>query len=274
VTVGATAAVQAAAAIRWGFAPHTFELRSANVEVMARASVVFRPWIAASAGAPTHSWAIGAVSDASRAVRRVEFQAVQAIFEGPPDLLTAHGALVSRDGRGVLISGRRESGKSTLACALWQAGFSLLSDDTTILDLDTMSARPAPRRVSLRDPSRALLGDALWTRIVDAPSADRTDEGYLFHPDEIAGERPRAVRLHAVVFLERAAAARMSEVVRPLPAAQAALAFVPCLNVARRLDMGAIISDLAPFMASVTAYDVRRARLPEMVAAIDTMVSR
>ena len=89
------------------------------------------------------------------------YLAVQAIFDGPPDVLTVHAALVARRGRGVLIAGVPEAGKSTLACALWQHGFSLLGDDVAIVDLEQMTARPAPRRVSLRRTSRALLGDDL-----------------------------------------------------------------------------------------------------------------
>jgi hypothetical protein len=198
--------------------------------------------------------------------------AVQAIFDGPPDVFTVHAALVARRGRGVLIAGLPEAGKSTLACALWQHGFSLLGDDVAIVDLGQMTARPAPRRLSLRRTSRALLGDDLWTRIERAPASDATDEGYVFHPHEIEGESLASVQLRAMIFLGRAKAGTMTAVIRPISAAGAALALLPCANLARRLDPGTLIAMLAPCLTVVPAYDLRRAHLREMVAAVSGII--
>jgi hypothetical protein len=48
-----------------------------------------------------------------------EFQAVFDLVSRHPDVLTLHAALLGRDGRGVLVVGPQQSGKSTLATALW-----------------------------------------------------------------------------------------------------------------------------------------------------------
>lgn len=283
-------------AVRWGVGTHSFELRSADADVLARAAIVFRPWRqTVGTETLTRSWTVGPHQDApdvwtvatgdapdihiagrNGAVLRVEYLAVQAILESPPEVVTVHAALIARDGQGVLISGSRESGKSTLACGLWQRGFSLLGDDIAILNLATGGLTPTPRRVSLRSPSRMLLGDDFWTRIEHAPATEPTPEGLVFHPDEVDGTRPRATTLRAIVFLERpgAGTARTGPVARRLPAAQAALAILPQLNIIRRLDAGAAIAEIAPMLSCVPAYDVRRSPLADMVDAVAEIVDR
>ena len=167
-------------AVRWGQPPLTFELQSSDDHLLARASLIFRPWgwqaspepprvwrVDPVPGGDTVTWRItgGAGDDAiaresiPAAVRSVEFLAVQDFFEWP-SACTLHGALVARNGRGVLLLGRGEAGKSTLACALWQRGWTLLGDDMALVDALASLAWPAPRRVSLRKPSRGLLGAA------------------------------------------------------------------------------------------------------------------
>ncbi len=289
------ASVEAAAGagtVRWGGGPHTFELRSTVTDVISRAALVFRPWQVATTSVPTRVWAlerdgdptrewtlsmdgapVSAVpSDTNRVIRRVEYLAVQAIFDGPPDVVTAHAALVARDGLGVLIAGIPESGKSTLACAMWQRGFTLVGDDVAMIDLTQHSAAPAPRRVSLRAPSRALLGEALWRRIQSAPASEPTDEGWVFHPEEIGGPRPAAVRVVATVFLGRSHSADSRNLLRPLPPAHAALALLPCLNVARRLDVGTLVAQLTPWATAVPGYDLGRADLATMSAAVERLL--
>jgi hypothetical protein len=277
------------AAVRWGCGAHAFELRASNAEILGRADVVFRPWKAPIDPVATHTWTLGDRSDgrwsletgegepvevlarSNAAVRRVESLAVQTIFDGPPDVPTAHAALVARSGRGVLITGVQQTGKSTLACALWQRGFSLLGDDVALLDLDRFTAVPAPRRVSLRESSRALVGEAVWTRIQRAPSSEPSDEGYVFHPGEIDGSPPGAVAIAAVVFLGRRGADPAGGL-RRLPPAHAALGLLPAMNLARRLDVGTFLSALTPFITAVPAYDLGRTDLGTMTAAIDGML--
>ena len=94
------------------------------------------------------------VPSAERAVSAVEFGAVGAIVESR--VVIVHGALVAWAGRGVLLVGRGEAGKSTLACALWERGAALLGDDVALVEPVSAEARPAPRRVSLRETSRAI----------------------------------------------------------------------------------------------------------------------
>ena len=59
---------------------------------------------------------------------------------------TLHASTVARDGRAVLISGPSGSGKSDLALRLLDRGFTLVSDDQTIVkrDGERLVAAPPP----------------------------------------------------------------------------------------------------------------------------------
>ena len=295
---GAPPSATAAGTIAWGADPHRFELHAAHPDVLARAAVVFRPWLldphdGSRPAVRTYSivedaagngdWQI-ATSDGShllsrptlaRAVAAVEFLAVGALAETAA-ACTAHAALLARDGRGVLILGPNESGKSTLACALWQQGFDLLGDDTTLIDLDTAMARPAPRRVALRTTSRDLVGDALWMSIQEALGTDRTDEGWLFLPDDLGGSRPDAVRIVACFMLARHGAAPRATtepLTSSVSAGVSALALLPYTSVARTHDAGTAIARFAPFASRVRTYDLRRAPLAAMTAVVDAVLT-
>jgi hypothetical protein len=209
----------------------------------------------------------------TEAVRSVEFLAVQALVECP-SASTLHGALVVRGGRGVVLLGRGESGKSTLACALWQRGWTLLGDDIALVDAAAHLAWPAPRRVGLREHSRALLGGVLWQRLLDTPAGERTGEGCLFHPDEMDGrERAGAVRVAVLVFLERPESGRAYGAGRLEPA-HALLALLPYTNLALRMDAGEVIRRLRPLAESIPAWDLTRGPLAEMTTTIEDMLER
>jgi len=146
--------------IRWAGGPLFFALESDDAAVMTLAAAVFRPWASADERVPSHAWRIDPVDgngsgpawrvrssvgrdtelpSPARAVSAVEYNAVAAIAES--EAVIVHGALVVRDGRGLLLAGRGEAGKSTLACALWDRGATLLGDST--LTIDTLRPRDA-----------------------------------------------------------------------------------------------------------------------------------
>lgn len=279
------------AAVHWGWEPHTFGLRSADADVLARAAVVLRPWLADSPE-PTYSWTVARgvepnrwvlrsdagletviAGDSQRVITHVEFHAVRALLDGPSHALTFHAALVARGNQGLLIIGPNEAGKSTLACELWRRGFSLLGDDVAIVESETAEARSAPRRVSLRAPSRRLLGESLWTRILAAPSSEPTTDGYVFHPDEVDGRAcPPAVRLAGCLFLARRGAIQTETLAGPLSSGQVVLLLMPYSNLIRQLDPGTVVSRIAPLAAAVPAYDMRRGPLPDMVTAVERLL--
>jgi hypothetical protein len=283
--------------VRWGQPPLTFELCSSDAALMARAALVFRPWHPHQRGEPTWRWRVEptvgdqrgegtgwevrsddspevVVTDTGeRALRLVELRAVQALCDAPDGPLILHGALVAKDGKGVVIVGHGGAGKSTLACALWQEGWGLLCDDVTVVELDQGLARPTPRRVSLRASSRDLFGETLWASILASPSCEQTGEGWLFHPDEVDGRaRPDATRLDALFFLARDGSTPGPGRWERLEPAHALLALLPYAHLIRRLDPGEAIRRLTPLAEAVPAYDLERGALADMVKAIECVI--
>ena len=129
-------------AVRWGQPPLRFELSSSDATLMAKAASIFHAWYPHQPVEPKWRWRVEPIpgdppgretmwevrSDESlevfvrdtreRALMTVEFLAVQALYEAHEGPLILHGALVARDGQGVIILGHGRVGKSTLACAL------------------------------------------------------------------------------------------------------------------------------------------------------------
>jgi hypothetical protein len=281
----------AQSAIRWAGGSLSFALESDDPAIRTLAATVFRPWAGHDRETPSRVWRVDRIASngatpgwrvrssagmdvqapsPARAVSAVEYDAVAAIAES--DAVIVHGALIVREGRGVLLAGRGEAGKSTLACALWDRGAALLGDDMAILDIAAGTARPAPRRVSLRKPSRALLGDAFFERIMAGPSSVATPESQLFHPEEIA-LRPRFVDvpLGAIVLLARRGSVTgpaRHELIAP---AHALLALLPYTNQRSRAPLGDVIRVLAPLAKRIPIFDLGRGPLYRMIAAVEEL---
>jgi hypothetical protein len=204
-----------------------------------------------------------------KVVQVTEFQAIFDLVSRHPHVLTLHAALLGRDGRGVLVVGPQESGKSTLATALWRRGWSLLCDDVAVINAAGVSAEAAPRRVSLRSGSRPLLGEELWQRIASTPSFMPTAEGCLFHPAEIDGPPTvRQPRLVAVVFLARRGVQIGPAEWRAINPAEALLSLAPYSNVVLQGGMAEALERLQPLANHVPAFDLGRGPLEDMIAAI------
>jgi hypothetical protein len=283
--------VLAAPPIRWAAGPLRFELTSDDPAVRALAAAVFRPWAIQDDRESSRAWRVdrlngnGAdttwrvrsstgtdirVPSAARAVSAVEYGAVAAIVES--SVVIVHGALVSWNGRGVLLAGRGESGKSTLACGLWTRGAVLLGDDVALLDPSSAEARPAPRRVSVRATSRTLLGADFFARTMRGPSSVALPDSHVFHPDEIDPcPRSAAVRLAAIVFLSRRGGAAAPACVEPIPAAHALLALLPYTNLRSGRTLGEAIRILTPLADRVSAYDLGRGPLDDMASVVEDL---
>lgn len=286
----ASARSAAPAAVRWGRGLHAFELHTNDIPLRLRAATVLGAWTPAPPPVRTIAWTVAAGDghwtldragratevvrgDCDRVVSVLEFRGVQAILEEPPDVLTLHAALVSRADRGLLILGPGQSGKSTLACALWRHGFDFLGDDLAIVDPESGLGSAAPRRVSLRMPSRALLGESLWSRILASPSYAPTPEGCVFHPHEVEPQPRRAsTRLAGCVFLSRRPGRPVDGGVSAVPPGDAVLALVPYSNLIQRLAPDVVVGRFAPLSATVPMFDLARGPLPEMIAHVDRLM--
>jgi hypothetical protein len=279
--------------VRWAAGPLCFQLTTDDPAVRSIAATVFRPWaiederqpgrtliwridrIHDGGGAP--EWRVRSAGDddirtssAERAVGIVEVSAITRLLESPA--LLVHAALVAWDSRGVLLAGRGEAGKSTLACALWARGATLLGDDVAIVDPVTGAVWAGPRRVSLRAPSRAILGDALYERAMHGPSSVDFGDSRVFHPDEIEPyPRSAPVSLSAIVFLARLGSDAPPARLEPIPPAHALLALVPYTNHRSAETLGEAIRALTPLADRVPAFDLGRGSLSAMAEVVEAL---
>lgn len=135
------------------------------------------------------------------------------------DLFHLHGAALAAPGGrdGVLLIGDSGSGKTTLTLGLILRGFAPLSDDVTLVDTDTLAARPFPRAFHLEEGTRDLLArralPATWDLAAMPP-------GY-FRPPAWA-TAPAAIR--CIIFPQYQPGA--SPQLIPLPIADAASALL------------------------------------------------
>ncbi len=150
------------------------------------------------------------------------WQTTRLAIEHSPRYLVIHASAVSRDGVAVVFPAEANSGKSTLAALLVEAGFDYLTDEATAIDLDTGEVAAYPKPLTLDPGSQQLLphldpggltGDsAKWriapTDIRPACVAERAIVGHLVLPTHEPGAdntMADATTIDAVVALTAAA---------------------------------------------------------------------
>ena len=280
--------------LHWATGPVGFELASPDPSVVERARVVFGPWLNGVSGMnpPRARFLVeGEASDAGGrwrvvmeggdattadtldlALAAVEYRSIVKLLDPESGVVALHAALLSRGGRGVLVVGPKEAGKSTLACALWRAGWRFHSDDSAVLE-DGHRARGVPRRVSLRPTSRELLGAELWHRIATLPATTRTAAGgVLFHPCEASrDDSQESAEVAAVIFLARLGSTTSAGEIEALDAGRALLALWPYCH-GRDAGIGAAIQSLQPLADRVPMFDLGRGELATMVERVEEVV--
>lgn len=278
----------------------TFELRSPSSEIQARARAILGPWLVDGLPDPMGNhpvirfsidvegegscrrWLVrdggkiepAASASLDAALTAVEYGAIAELLAPDSGVATVHAALVSHEGRGLLIAGPKEAGKSTLACALWARGWSLHSDDNALVDRQGL-ARGIPRRVSLRASSRDLVGHDLWARVERLPGSTRTPAALLFHPRmaELHPVEPEPVRVAAVAFLARRGAAGRQAVLEPIDPARGLVALAPYCNL-RDAGIGHALEALQPLADGARFFDLGRGPLPAMIEGAEAAIAR
>jgi hypothetical protein len=282
--------------LHWVAGNVCFELGSGEPAVLDLARVVFGPWLNGSAGGPAPRARFFVEGDASvvggrwhvalegsetttvdtleLALATVEYRSIVELLNPETGVVALHAALLSKNGRGVLLVGPKEAGKSTLACALWRAGWRFHSDDSAVLE-DGHRARGVPRRVSLRPTSRELLGAELWDRIASLPATTRTGAGgLLFHPGEaIPGDVPASVEVGAVIFLARLGSMAGAGEIALLDPARALLALWPYCH-RRQAGIGEALRSIQPLADRVPMFDLGRGDLGVMVERVEEVLGR
>jgi hypothetical protein len=280
----------------WNAGPLSFELVSSNPAVLDRARVVFGPWLNGSTGGGSRRVRFRVEADGGSgrqlwrverngngeatvaesmdfALAAVEYAAIAELVAPDTGVVSLHAALLSRAGRGILLVGPKESGKSTLACALLGAGWRIHSDDTAQIE-DGPRARGIPRRVALRATSRELLGAGTWDRIRDLPGTTSTRNGVLFHPSEFwLGKAPASVEPVAVFFLARRASTVAPARLHRLDPGRALLALAPYSNRCLA-GIASALEALQPLADRVPVFDLGRGDIATMIERVEEAAAK
>lgn len=184
--------------------------------------------------------------------------------------LIVHAAVVEKNGRALMLPAPPGSGKSTLCAALVSRGWRLLSDELTLIDLDTRQVMPLARPVSLKNASidvmKAYAPDAQFTR-----SAMDTTKGTVAHmkvPDASVARAAEPARMAWVVFphWQAGAALRLTPVARARAFMRVAEnAFNYSLTGARGFHA------LGKVMDGCASFDFAYSQLDEAIALFDRM---
>jgi len=94
-------------------------------------------------------------SDRTDAVRALNHELVHGVMRRAPELYFVHAAVVEHQGRGIVLPGLSQAGKSTLALALIGAGARLVSDELLAFDPARRRALAFPRALKIRDACTA-----------------------------------------------------------------------------------------------------------------------
>ncbi len=95
-------------------------------------------------------------------------------YQGIDFLLAIHGAVLEREGRGLLLPGHSGAGKSTLSMALLGQGYHLLSDEVAVIDAVGRRAHPIPMAAPVKSGSWPVLAP-LHPELESAPEHTRWD---------------------------------------------------------------------------------------------------
>ncbi len=101
-----------------------------------------------------------------------------------------HAAVLEKNGKALILPGQPGAGKSTLCAALaYSAGFRLLSDELTLIELDGSKVNPNPRPVSLKNKSIDIIREMV-PGILCTETVHDTQKGSvsLFRPADKAVE--------------------------------------------------------------------------------------
>jgi hypothetical protein len=203
----------------------------------------------------------------------IEF-AVFTLAQRVQGLVPLHAACVGRAGRGLLLMGGSGAGKSTLALHCLLAGFEFVSEDSTFVAADSMSATGVANFLHLRANSlKYLRPGAAAAMIRKSPVIRRRSGAEKFEVDlRRTGYRLAAapLKLDALIFISKEPAGtrtlleplRRSRVLEYLVASQP---YAASLREWRAFKKNA---------ARLDAFEMRRGRHPqEAVAALQVLLA-
>ena len=189
------------------------------------------------------------------------------------DVLILHAAAVAKNGRAVILPAPPGSGKSTLCAALVNRGWRLLSDELTIVRLDTGAIQALARPVNLKNASIDIIQryapDAFLTR----PVHDTTKGTVAMMAPPVASVLQMDERaMPAWMVLPRYEAGAATQLT-PMPPGEAFLQIADnamnyhVLGAAGFHAVGALVDRCAHYSFSYSQLD-------EAIAAFDSLAER
>jgi hypothetical protein len=176
--------------------------------------------------------------------------------------LILHAAAVGRDGEALVLPAVMNSGKSTLATLLVQAGYRYLTDEAAAIDLDTGDVVAYPKAITLDPGTQALLPHL--EPVAEVPSAAK----WQVPADRVMpGATDRRLPLRHIVFPTWAEDA--DNTLHPIEAIDAVVAVAAnAFNLADHADR---LADIAALVESCTTHSLRHHGLVEPVTAIHSL---
>ena len=127
--------------------------------------------------------------DGHRPAAPVPSEQVYAVFEGclnwciytqAYQYLIIHAAALERGGKAVVLPAPPGSGKSTLCATLVNRGWRLLTDELTLIDIDSRAIVPLARPISLKNDSIDLIRNFAPDAVI-GPISPNTIKGTIAH---------------------------------------------------------------------------------------------
>lgn len=116
--------------------------------------------------------------------------------------LIIHAAILAKDDKAIVFPAPPGSGKSTLTAYLALKGWRLLSDEMTIIELNTCTAIPFVRPISLKNNSINLVKSWFPDAVMSDVAKDTTkgDVAHVKAPSESIAKATRKATITAIVF--------------------------------------------------------------------------
>jgi hypothetical protein len=189
-------------------------------------------------------------------------QITRLAIEGSRRYLVLHASTFARNGRAVMLPARANSGKSTLATVMVEAGFDYLTDEASFLDLETGDVVAFPKPITLDPGSQQLLARLEPSGLTGGSTKWRIAPGSI-RPDVVV---QRAKLTHIILPTHDAEADNTLSARHTIDGVVAFLA--AAVNVA---DHASHLDDLVALVDSCTVHSLDHDGIDGPRAAIESL---
>jgi hypothetical protein len=180
-----------------------------------------------------------------------------------------HAGVVSWKNRGIILPAHPDRGKTTLVVKLVMSGCGFLSDEIACFSPDLSSLKAFPRRLSIRDNSRRLLGLPEWE--ISADVIRNSEDEWMADIEYIVpGSHVDTCTPHSIFFLQGFGDTPRIEKVPSSRALVELLKFAFCPVE----DPAGLLFRCAPMINTLKCYTLVSANIADTVKMIIDVVDR